>query len=123
MSEHFDKAVEAAARSLGGEMGRVSAIYSWRAGSALTAALPHLAAHLATDPEVVERVADTVGPRIDIRCSHCAGRGLDPRSNLDCTSCEATGYQIRAQPWREREARELAAEVLAALSPDTGHDI
>ncbi len=68
-----------------------------------------------TDEERQTLVADVVGPRIDIRCGQCAGTGSDPRSNLDCTPCGATGYRVSGKPWREREARELAAEVLAAL--------
>lgn len=68
-----------------------------------------------TDEEREQIVADIVGPRIDIRCGQCAGTGSDLRSNLDCTPCKATGYVMRWQPWRERQARELAAEVLAAL--------
>ena len=66
---------------------------------------------------------DHIGPRLDIRCDHCAGTGNDPRSHLDCTRCKATGYRIRQHPWREEVAREATIEVFAAaMDPALGPD-
>lgn len=69
-----------------------------------------------SDNETIDAIADIIGPHLDIRHGHCGGTGLDPRSSLDCTGCDGTGYDVRGQGWRAEQAREVASEVLAVLS-------
>lgn len=110
-----EKAVQAAATALWAAMNRRERHCD--DDDALEAAQEACAAYFAAlDREAaITALASVIGPHLEGRCGQCAGTGSDLRSNLDCTPCDGTGYAVRRQPWRERAAREVAAEALAAL--------